>query len=247
MSSENTDIPLKKPFLTGEWKKLAIANYKIDPAILQPYLPAGTEFNLYNNNCYISLVGFLFLNTKIKGIRIPFHGKFVEINLRFYVQRFDGKENRRGVTFIKEIVSKPMVTIIANSVYKEKYETMKTDHHIKTENTELNVEYSWKKNSRNSFGIIASGISEPLQAGSKEEFITEQNWGYTKVNENKTIEYEVTHPRWNIYPVKQSEIKVDFKNVYGKEFAFLSNTNPESVMLAEGSDIKLYPGKFLKL
>jgi len=57
-------------FLTAEWRKLAIVNYSIDPLILMPYLPNKTEFDLWNDKCLVSLVGFRFINTKIKGILI---------------------------------------------------------------------------------------------------------------------------------------------------------------------------------
>ena len=63
---------MKSPFLTAEWRKLAIANYAVDPAILRPFIPYKTELDLWQNKCYVSLVGFMFLNTRIKGIRIPF-------------------------------------------------------------------------------------------------------------------------------------------------------------------------------
>ena len=33
------------------------------------------------------LVGFLFLNTSVFGVGIPFHRDFEEVNLRFYVRR----------------------------------------------------------------------------------------------------------------------------------------------------------------
>ena len=77
-------------FLKAEWRKLALANYKIDPEVLRPYVPAGTELDLWNDTCYVSLVGFMFVNTKLLGIKVPFHVNFEEVNLRFYVKR---KEN----------------------------------------------------------------------------------------------------------------------------------------------------------
>lgn len=236
---------MTKPFLTGEWRKLCIANYKVDPAVIQNYIPAGTEISYRNGSCYLSLVGFLFLNTKIKGIKIPFHSEFEEINLRFYVKHFNGKEWRQGVTFIKEIVPKPMVTVIANTIYREKYETMKTAHHLEINDNEIHVGYLWKKREWNIFRITASSTSEEMKPGSEEEFITQQEWGYTRINEKKTSEYEVEHPHWRVYPVKQFEIKVDFEKLYGKEFSFLNTANPDSVMFAEGSEIKLFPGKYL--
>tara|TARA_R110000765_G_scaffold255303_1_gene356043 strand:+ start:861 stop:1103 length:243 start_codon:yes stop_codon:yes gene_type:complete len=78
-------------FLKAEWRKLAFANYEVDPSILATYVPPGTELDLYLGKCFVSLIGFLFLNTKIVGIRIPFHGKVEEVNLRFYIRRFENE------------------------------------------------------------------------------------------------------------------------------------------------------------
>lgn len=115
-------------FLKAEWRKLALANYIIDQKLLVKYLPAGTELDLWNGNCYVSLVGFMFVNTKLLGIKIPFHTNFEEVNLRFYVKRFDQGEWKRGVVFIKEIVPKPALTFVANTVYNENYETLPMEH-----------------------------------------------------------------------------------------------------------------------
>ncbi len=35
---------LKKPFLTAEWRWLAMLNYEVPPAILKPWLPRGVVF-----------------------------------------------------------------------------------------------------------------------------------------------------------------------------------------------------------
>src|SRR6185436_6168258 len=119
-------------FLTAEWRKLTMANYAIDSKLLAPLLPYKTELDLWNNTCYVSLVGFMFLNTRLKGIRIPFHSDFEEVNLRFYVRYKDEIKNewKRGVVFIKEIVPKPALTFVANSIYKEHYQTMPMKHSI---------------------------------------------------------------------------------------------------------------------
>src|SRR5678816_1521291 len=103
-------------FLTAEWRKLAIANYSVDPNILTPYLPYKTELDLWEGKCYVSLVGFRFINTKLKGFYVPFHRDFEEINLRFYVRHRDGDQWKRGVVFMKEIVPKPALAIVARVV-----------------------------------------------------------------------------------------------------------------------------------
>src|SRR5690349_9487804 len=119
-------------------------NYSIDPAILLPYLPYKTELDLWNNKAYVSLVGFRFVNTRLKGFYVPFHRNFEEINLRFYVRYHSNGEWRRGVTFIKEIVPRPALTFIANTIYNEKYVTLPTRHNIQTTAEQLDVDYSWK-------------------------------------------------------------------------------------------------------
>jgi len=188
--------------------------------------------------CYVSLVGFMFLNTKLLGIKIPFHTNFEEVNLRFYVRFKENNEWKRGVVFIKEIVPKPALTLVANTIYGEHYQTMKMKHQWEELAKERIVEYQWKYKSKwQKFKVIADLNPSKISKGSEAEFITEHYWGYTKINPQKTFEYEVTHPKWEHYIVKNHEIDVDFKLNYGEEFEMLNQIQPKSVMLAEGSMI----------
>lgn len=225
-------------FLKAEWRKLAIANYNVPKEILEPYIPTGTELDLWNGKCYLSLVGFMFLNTKLLGVKIPFHVNFEEVNLRFYVKRFEHGEWKRGVVFVKEIVPKPALTFVANTIYKEHYGTLPMKHSWEKNDTHRKVLYQWQKNKQwNSFAIEASLQSFPMETDSETEFITEHYWGYAKVSNTKTNEYEVTHPTWEAYSVNNYSIDVDFGTVYGHQFKFLNILKPDSVMLAEGSEI----------
>lgn len=186
----------------------------------------------------MSLVGFMFMETKLLGIKIPFHTKFEEVNLRFYVKHFDGDAWKRGVVFVKEIVPKPALTFIANTVYKEHYQTRPMRHSWEETAEERIVIYDWKqKGVWQSFKTVAELSPTPIVENSEAEFITEHYWGYTKINPQKTFEYGVTHPRWEQYKVKDYQIDVDYEAVYGKDFAFLNQHEPTSVMLAEGSEI----------
>ena len=181
-------------FLKAEWKNLAMANYIIDPAILKKYLPTHTKIDLYKGKCFISLIGFMFLNTKLLGIKIPLHTNFEEVNLRFYVKRFENNTWKRGVVFIKEIVPKPgPTTFIANNIYNEHYETLPMNHHWKKNNFNRTVSYQWKKNNIwYSFMVkITTLKSSIIKPNSEFEFITEHYWGYAKVSESVTNEYEL--------------------------------------------------------
>lgn len=228
----------RKIFLTAEWRKLILINYAIDPDILIPYIPYGTKLDYRKDKCYVSLVGFRFVNTRIKGIPIPFHQNFEEINLRFYVRYQEKGEWKRGVTFIKEIVPRPALTIVANTIYKEKYITLPTRHQWQETNNKMYVSYEWKfRKEWNRIEVSADAALQEMLPDSEEEFITEHYWGYTPVNERLTSQYQVEHPRWKVYPVLHHSVNVRFGDLYGAAFASLKDQLPDSIMLAEGSEI----------
>jgi uncharacterized protein YqjF (DUF2071 family) len=227
-------------FLTAEWKNLIMANYIVDPALLQPYLPNKTELDFFNDNCYVSLVGFMFMNTRVLGFKIPFHVNFEEVNLRFYVRYNDNGTWKRGTVFIKEIVPKPAISFIANTVYHEKYVTKKMKHAVKESVNEMELTYQWKhKNKWNSIEATVEKSSQPMVPGSEGEFIAEHYWGYSKYNDTTTFEYNVQHPPWKIFPVKKYSVDCDFGVLYGGFFSFLTNTKPASVLVAQGSAISV--------
>lgn len=242
-------LPIKtRTFLDAQWRKLIMVNYAIDPEKLKRYLPFETELDFWNDTCYVSVVGFMFVDTKMLKLRIPFHVNFEEINLRFYVKYKDTEGYKRGVVFIKEIVPRPALTFVANLLYNENYETLKTRHSWIEADDTLTVEYGWRKKGQwHTLKVDADKNAVDIKPESEEEFITEHFWGYTKINDRMTSEYEVAHPRWQIYPIKNHEVNVDFEKTYGPDFAFLQDMEPVSVYLAEGSEILVKQGRKLKV
>jgi uncharacterized protein YqjF (DUF2071 family) len=216
-----------------------MANYVVDERLLMPYLPNGTTLDLYEGRCYVSLVGFLFQDTKLRGIRVPFHVKFEEVNLRLYVRRGE----KRGVVFVKEVVPRRALQLVASTFYGEPYVTAPMRHEWREETAELSVSYEWKLGGRwHKLQTSASSEKQPVAAGSEEEFITEHYWGYTARRGGWTSEYEVVHPRWTVHAVESSTVDVDFSLVYGERFAELNGMRPYSVLLAEGSEVTVRSG-----
>lgn len=227
-------------FLSAKWQNLIMANYEIDPSYLLPYLPQGVELDYFHGKTYISLVGFLFKDTSIFNIPIPFMGTFEEVNLRFYVVRKEGNKIKRGVVFINETVPNKIVAWIANKLYKEHYIAIPTKHKWKVSTDKKEIQYDWKVKSKwNSIQVEASAIKQKMEIGSMEEFIFEHYFGYTKVNSKHTIEYKINHPKWEINSINNYQIICDFAAFYGDGFNVLNATKPHSVMLAEGSDISV--------
>ena len=235
-------------FLKAEWRKLVLINYVCSEQSLRPYLPAGTELDPWRGKYLVSLVGFMFCNVRVLGLKIPFHVNFEEVNLRFYVrQKTASGEWRRGVVFIKEIVPRPAITLVANTLYREHYATHRMKHEWQSDEEGLRVGYSWKESGVwHRFGAEAELGAQPIAAGDIAEFITEHYYGYTRVSERKTYEYEVTHPRWLHYPVKRYWVEVDFGKVYGAAYAYLNDQSPHSIQLAEGSPITVEQKRTLR-
>ncbi len=227
-------------FLTAEWNNLAMINYEVDPAILEKYVPKGTELDFFNGKCYVSFIGFLFENVRLLGMKIPFHTHFEEVNLRFYVRHLDNGVWKRGAVFISEIVPKLAITLVANTFYNEEYRTMPMKHEIKIKDDSRTFIYQWKLNNTwNTIHVETQKNPIAIEPNSEAEFITEHYFGYSKINDEETYEYEVTHPRWQQYEVIQNKSIIDFEAVYGKEFSFIKEVQPTSVFLAVGSKITI--------
>ena len=179
------------PFLTAQWRWLAMLNYEVDPALLRPLVPAGTELDAWGGVTYASVVGFMFLDTRVLGIPIPFHRDFEELNLRFYVRRRGPEGWRRGVVFVKEIVPRFAIAAVARVVYNENYVALPMRRHLDiSARAGGTVEYGWKQGGR-WCGLRAEvrGPARPLVEGSEEEFITEHYWGYVRQRDGGTVEY----------------------------------------------------------
>ena len=232
---------MTKLFLSAEWRHLIMLNYEVDPEILIPYIPAGTELDLWKGRAFISLVGFMFLNTRVCGFSFPFHRNFEEVNLRLYLKRTVLDEERRGVAFIKEIVPRRTLAYIANRLYNENYIALPMRHRIET--NPLSAEYSWNFNNKwQTISAIADGAPQIPQKNSEAEFITEHYWGYSGKAPQRALEYQVKHPPWRVSNVTDYEIDVDVCALYGSHFGPFLEKPPVSVFLAEGSDVQVFRG-----
>ena len=212
-----------------------MANYEIEPSALAPYLPKGVELDYYNNKTYVSLVGFMFKNTRLFGVPIPFFGSFEEINLRFYVKKIENRKIKKGVVFINETVPFKIVALLANKLYKEHYISIPTRNSIDI--TEYKkIKYEWKVNDKwNSIAVQSDTKKYKIEQSTIEEFIFERYFGFTKLSDNSTQEYQIHHPKWMTHEILNTHIDCDFRSMYGEAFAGLENQTPDSIIIAEGS------------
>jgi uncharacterized protein YqjF (DUF2071 family) len=232
-------------FLTAQWQMLAFLNYEIAPKILAALVPAGTELDTWNGKTFVSVVGFRFWDTRVAGIRIPFHRNFEEVNLRFYVRHRGPEGWRRGVVFIKELAPRTAIAWVARWFYNEQYLALPMRHKIRQPSPDRTptVEYSWRLGERwQGLSAEAAGSAELPEAGSQEEFITEHYWGYTTQRDGSTLEYRVEHPRWPVWQAAHCAFDGDVARLYGPQLVECLADKPSSAFVAAGSAISVFKG-----
>jgi uncharacterized protein YqjF (DUF2071 family) len=228
---------MNRTFLTADWRYLAMLNYTIDPGLLQPLAPPGTELDFFNGATYASLVGFRFLRTKVFGLPIPGHRNFEEVNLRFYVRRRTADGWRRGVAFVRELVPRRAVAWVARKLYGEPYTAVPMGHRIEHSGASIHVEYRWMRDGKwESLGVLGRGAPQPLASGSHEEFIAEHYWGYT-ARRGGSSEYQVEHAPWRVWSGTESYLHADVLALYGNLFVEALSVRPVSAFIADGSAI----------
>src|SRR5262249_28435575 len=247
MSTATTTHLKTSVFLTARWHNLAILNFIVDPVILEPLVPVGTELDYWQGRSYVSVVGFQFIDTKALGVPLPFHRRFEEVNLRFYIVRPTPDGTRRGVVFIREIAPKRLVALVARWFYNENYVTTPMRHRVDLpgESADGLVQYEWLHGQRwDGLSARIHGQASPAVGGSEEEFITVHYWGYTKQRDGGTMEYAVEHPPWQVWPVSSARYDCDVATIYGKQFVpYLRE--PYSAFVADGSPVIVRRGQRL--
>lgn len=227
------------PFLTAEWHHVLGVTYAADERLLLPHLPRGAQIDELGGAPRVSLVAFGFRHTRVRGIAIPGHVTFPEINLRFYV-RLNGE---RAVVFIREFVPRPAIAIVAKIAYNEPYRTIRMRHKATTAGGVLRVRHRFGRGWRNELEALADPTPRLPDEDSPEHWLTHHDLGVGRTRDGRARAYRVEHELWALHEVRDLRVDLDFGALYGPEWAHLSTTQPSHVTLAAGSQVRvLSPG-----
>ena len=230
------DAHVPRPFLTARWSNLCILTYAVPRSLLEPHLPPGLSLDARDGRCFASLVAFDFLDTRIRGRRIPGHVNFPEVNLRFYVR--DGLD--RGVCFVREFVPRRAICWVAQAFYNEPYSPARMSSRIEHEAERIVVRHRFSRGAAvGELQVTGTGSPQIPPPDSPEHFFKEHSWGFGTSRRGALLRYRVAHPVWAIYRVEAFECRVDWASLYGPQWTQLGR--PVSVVLAEGSPVEVYP------
>ncbi|HEY0780601.1 MAG TPA: DUF2071 domain-containing protein [Gemmatirosa sp.] len=242
-------VPRRVAFLRAEWRYLVMLNYDVDPALLAPLAPAGTVLDLYHGRAIASIVAFRFLRTRLLGVPVPLHRDFDEVNLRFYVRReLPGGEVRRAATFVRELVPRRAIAVVARLGYNEPYRAvpMRSEAPAGLTDAPGRLAYEWRTGGawagrwqRAAASAVGAPVVPPM--GSETAFVAEHYWGYTRQRDGGTVEYQVEHPPWRTWAVERPELDADVRGLYGAAWEPVLAGAPTSAFVAEGSAVAVYP------
>ena len=244
-------MTLATPFLTAKWLDLVLATWRIPSELVRPLLAAGLEPDRRDGDdadtAYVSLVAFRFVDTRVKGIAVPMHRDFPEVNLRVYVRTTDEQPPRRGVAFIAELVPRAMISTIANLLYHEHYRTMPMRVVAHDEPEHRRVECEIEDGDRvHRLRVRGRRPAITVSEDDPAHFFKEHAWGFGRDESGARVVYRVEHPVWRIHPIDPldpADVHLDFAfgELYGEPWQILDGRPPDHVAFAEGSEIAVYP------
>ena len=223
-------------FLSAEWRHVLAVTYAAEQALLEPHLPHGAQIDTLQGSPRVSIVAFRFRRTRLRGVPIPLHVNFGEINLRVYVQL----HGRRAVVFIREFVSRPAISRVARLAYNEPYRTIRMrDEVLSRDDGLIGVRHRFGAGLGNRLEAWADPRPVVPADDSPAHWLTHHDVGVGRGRDGRARSYEVEHPVWALHTVRALEVDVDFEALYGPQWAFLSDAEPSHVTLAEGSAVSI--------
>jgi uncharacterized protein YqjF (DUF2071 family) len=249
---------LERPFLTARWTELLLVNFPVPTGAVADLAPPGTEPDLFEGQAYVSIVGFQFRDTRVRGCAWPGHTHFPEINLRYYVRRIVDGEVRRGVVFVQEIVPRRLIAAVANRLFHENYVCRPMRSELHMSRTTLaegdRVSYAWQSSRLRLSGhpqptalwnTLAARVAAPFRlppANSFDEFIVEHYWGYAHGRDGATREYRVAHDPWRVALADDVTWDCDVAATYHTPLAKYLMSPPTSALIADGAAVQVFPG-----
>ncbi len=231
-------LKARRPFLTARWANLLLVTFPVPEELVRRVIHPALEPDRWEDHALVSLVAFEFMNTRIKGCRIPRFSTFPEVNLRTYVRHAFG----RGVVFIQELVPSRLVALVARARYNEPYHAIAMSSRTRSEDGAIVVTHRF---GRYRLRVTGSKTTTTPAVGSLEHFIKEHEWGFGKRRDGKLLQYRVDHPVWCVRQIQHIDYDVDFRALYGTRWGFLNQRTPLSTIFAVGSEVSVYPPRLV--
>ncbi|HEU4346609.1 MAG TPA: DUF2071 domain-containing protein [Actinoplanes sp.] len=186
--------PVRRAWLVQSWRDLAFLHWPLDPAVVAPLLPPGTEPDTLDGVTYGGLIGFRMTGLGPgRGPGIPYLGTFCETNVRLY--SVDG-QGRRGVVFRSLDASRLLPVLTARATLRLPYAWSRMRLTRDGDVVSYSSRRLWPGRATGAFAIRAGApIAEPTPL---EHFLTAR-WGLHTWAWGRTLYLPNEHPRWPLH------------------------------------------------
>jgi uncharacterized protein YqjF (DUF2071 family) len=225
------------PFLTAEWSHILLFTFSVPRQLVESTLPPGVSCQLRGEAALLSLVSLDFQNTRVWGIPWPGLRNFTGINLRTYA--VEGE--RAGVVFVREFVSSKLIALAAKRLYGEPFESVPIRSCVTEEAERIRIERRFQRGGKDHvLYAVAAKASVSLPSDDEAHFFKERYWGFGRSHWGESTSYQLEHPIWRVHPIESWHLDIDWRKAYGETWSFLQNAQPLSVVVADGSPVRMW-------
>ncbi len=223
-----------KQFLSSTWKNTFIVTWEIEPELLIEYIPHKLGLHTQKGKTFLSFILYNFENTKVRGIKMPFHVSFAEIDLRFYIQH----QQRLGVGFVQHLVPRYCVSLWAKRIFNENYLTLPIEYSAQETETSKVVHYTfWKNKNKFSVDFLTNKETQPNQF----PLLNQVQYGYGSDKYGNPIQFKFDKQNdYFSYTSLDYSIQVDFAVLFGKKWSFLNYLEPIHVQALTDNKIRIF-------
>lgn len=228
-----------RKFLTTLWGYQWFQTWEVEPDLLLPYLPHKIGLYTERQKAIVSIVASFFENTKVKGIQVPFHVSFPQIDLRFYVEH----KNSLGIGFIKQIVPRYCISLWANRIFNEKYVTLPLEfQRLNHENGFLAFYKLWNKKQYNSIEIFSTNDLKPLE----HDLYNDLKWGFSNDSYKNLLRYRIeAGETYQTFNEVEASINFEYDKLFGNQWGFLKKHEPIHSFFLAPNKVKIYQPEIL--
>jgi uncharacterized protein YqjF (DUF2071 family) len=194
-----TAAPLPGPVLSEQqWLSVAFLHWRVDPALVRPLLPTGTEPDCLDGATYVGLVAFRMHRAGLgSGLPLPWLGTFPETNVRLYSRDEHG---HHGVVFRSLEATRLATVLAARLMYRVPYTWARMRVQQRARTWRYRSHRRWPMPQASS--DIAVRVGEPVTPTEVEVFLTAR-WGLHSRIAGRTIFTPNEHEPW---PLHEAEL-----------------------------------------
>lgn len=223
-----------RAFLTARWHHLVFVTFETPDILLAPLVPAGCQLDRWTGRAYVSLVALRMERVRVRGLAVPGFTAYPQVNLRTYVRHAE----QPAVCFVQELVPSRLLAGVARWRYGEPFVAGRVETSVTSDAGGSTVEYRFGVDRPpNRLAVRGSGDTTVPGAATFEHWVKERVRSCRAGRDGHLRTFDVTHPLWALHRVESVTCEVDFAALYGRDWAFLADARPASVLYAVGSEV----------